>query len=179
MWYVIQTITGMEKELVEIIDKVLAGDGYKQCFVIQRECVWRIEGLYCVHIEPLFPSYVFVETSSPERFFFSLKRVPKLTKLLGDDGVFWEVKEEEKRLLQKLINQDDEYIIRRSYVQVDTEGNICFAEGVLKDFTENIVKKRLRKRIVVVEIPFLGEKRRIQLGICLNEDMENGRIWKS
>ena len=170
MLCVIQTVTGREKELVEVIEKVLSGSGYKQCFVIQRECIWRIEGGLRMHIEPLFPSYVFVETDAPENFFFALKHVPKLTKLLGSEGSFWTVQKEEEQILRELIGEDRSLTIRLSPVKTDESGTIVSAEGALKKYMGMIVKKRLRKRSVIVEIPFLGETRRIQLGIRLEAD---------
>ena len=44
MWYVIQTETGREQELVAAIDRILRAQSYERCFVILQECVWRIEG---------------------------------------------------------------------------------------------------------------------------------------
>ena len=177
MWYVIQTLTGKEMELVSVIEKVLgkkyegSGDkSYVTCFVIRREYVWRIEGSFRPHIEPLFPSYVFVETNTPDKFFYDLKQIPKLTKLLGADGVFRTVREEEEKLLRKLIGNDPEYIIRRSPIWVNEEGEIVAAGGVLKDNLEKVVKKRLRKRIVVIEIPFLDEMRRIEIGVKVERE---------
>ena len=35
---------------------------------------------------------------------------------------------------------------------------------------DQIVRKRIRKRVVTVEVELLGEMRRIELGICLRED---------
>lgn len=170
MLYVIQTNTGREKELVEVIEKVLSSSEYKKCFVIQRECIWRIEGRMRMHIEPLFPSYVFVETDAPEDFLFVLKHVPKLTKLLGSDGNFWTVQKEEEQILRELIGGDRSLTIRLSPVKTDENGAILSAEGALKNYMGMVVKKRLRKRSVIVEIPFLGEMRRIQLGIRLEAD---------
>lgn len=172
MWYVVQTITGMENETVQIIDKVLRKKEYERCFVIMRECVWRIEGRFRVHREPLFPSYIFVETENPENFFYGLKRVPKLTKLLGNDGEFWRVEQEEAEFLKKLICGDREYTVRRSLISVDAEGELISAEGILHEYRQRIVKKRLRKRLVVIEIPFLGKMRRIQIGVRLPGDEE-------
>lgn len=170
MWYVIQTITGKEVETVGVIDKVVAKNSYTKCFVIQRECVWRIEGKCRVHIEPLFTSYVFVETDTPDIFFYDLKQVPKLTKLLGRDGTFWTVLPEEQVLLKKLIGNDPEYVVRRSLIEVNEQGNIISAQGVLGEYIGKIVRKRLRKRVVIVELLFLGEVRRVQLGVRLAGD---------
>lgn len=62
------------------------------------------------------------------------------------------------------------YVIRPSFVWVDEEGRILGAEGVLKFYMDKIVKQRLRKRSVVIEIPFCGNMRRIRLGIRLETD---------
>lgn len=170
MWYVIQTITGKEMELVLTIEKVLAKDGYKKCFVPKKECVWRLEGRYRIHFEPLFSSYVFVETDTPERFFIALKRVPKLTKLLGSDGIFWSVRSDEERVLRELMRNDPDSIIRRPLVKININGELVFEEKILEKYAKMIVKKRMRKRSIVLEIPFLGEKKKIQLGIQLEDD---------
>ena len=194
MWYVIQTETGREQELVDAINRVLCGAGYKRCFVIRQECVWRIGGGYKTYIRPMFPSYVFAETDAPEAFFLSLKRVSRLSRLLRNDGVFGTVTEEEQALLCRMMGESREdrgnkrnkgnichpetaaggtagvfgappYLVRRSPVRVSGEGEITEAGGFLKDYLDKIVKKRLRKRSVTIEIPFLGENRRIQVGI--------------
>lgn len=181
MWYVIQTMTGKEQNLVDAIGNVFNGnrDGnkeeltYKRCFVLMRECIWRIEGQLRVHIEPLFPSYVFVETDDPDAFFIALKEVPKLAKLLGSEGSFWSINAEEEQFLSRMTETEEckePYLVRRSLVRVDSEGRIVSAEGVLKHYMGQIVKQRLRKRSVIIEVPFMGELRRIQLGIRLTED---------
>ena len=64
----------------------------------------------------------------------------------------------------------DECLVRRSFVTLDEDGNILTAQGPLSFFLDEIVRKRIRKRIVTVEVEFLGEKRRIELGIRLPED---------
>ena len=198
MWYVIQTETGREQELVAAIDRILRAQSYERCFVILQECVWRIEGACKVYKKPLFPSYVFVETESPEQLFLALKQIPRMSRLLGNNGQFWAVRQEERELLCRMMGlgkdsgrEDDVrykdnsrwknngvqgkrrdrqyfeeiYLVRRSPVRVNGEGEILEAGGFLKDYMDRIVRKRLRKRSVIIEIPFLGEKRRIQVGI--------------
>ena len=188
MWYVIQTVTGKEQELMKAIENVLVGnkreETYKRCFTLERECIWRIEGQFRIHIEPLFPSYVIAETDNPDAFFIALKQVPKLAKLLGAEGNFWSIGAYEEQFLHNMIetarkesnlnasegSRAERYIVQRSLVHVDANGQIVSAEGALRDYWSQIVKQRLRKRSVIIEIPFLGETRRIQLGIRLDED---------
>lgn len=135
-------------------------------------------------MEPLFPSYVFVETDRPQEFFAELKRVPRMSRFLGVDGCFWGIYEEEELFLRRLMEEgrrkgvkesckDDQqgsYMIYPSLVWVDEEGQILRAEGILKFYIDQIVKQRLRKRSVIIEIPFGGRLRRIRLGIRLAED---------
>ena len=64
----------------------------------------------------------------------------------------------------------DECLVRRSFVPRDEDGPILTAQGPLSFFLDEIVRKRIRKRIVTVEVELLGEKRRIELGIRLPED---------
>lgn len=189
MWYVIQTVAGREQELAELIGKMLTREReekiYKRCFVLYRECVWRLEGRLRFHTEPLFPSYVFVETEEPGAFYIALKQLSKLARLLGADGCFWPIGREEEIFLRSLLQaakgdnpgqgKDSQeplnsYLIRCSLVRVNEERQIISAEGALKHYLNNIVKQRLRKRSVIIEVPFLGEKKRIQLGIRLEED---------
>lgn len=181
MWYVIQTITGKEQELVDTIKQMMFGEKkiYEQCFVIYQESARRKYGKLEFHVEPIFPSYVFAETDMPEEFFLELKRVPRMSKLLGTDGCFWNIHEEEKEFLCHMIEEGKReemslknkgYLIRPSLVEVDEEGQIIKADGFLGCYIDKIVKQRLRKRSVIIEIPFCGKKRRIRLGVRLEGD---------
>ena len=169
MWYVIQTETGREQQLVKCIENILAGNSYRACFVIGQECVWRNAGKLKAYQKPLFPSYVIADTDTPEAFFLALKQVPKLSRLLRTDSDFWEVREEERQLLCRMMGQKEyQYIVRRSLVTLDENGAIIKADGPLSFFLDKIVRKRIRKRVVTVEVEILREKRRIELGIRLD-----------
>ena len=65
--------------LVALLERVLKGNGYRACFVIEQECVWRNAGEFLAYQKPLFPSYVIADTDTPEEFFLALKRVPPQT----------------------------------------------------------------------------------------------------
>ena len=186
MWYVIQTITGKEQELVDSIRQVMTGErkNYERCFVLYQEYARRSGGKLEFCVEVLFPSYVFVETDTPEEFFLSLKQVPKMCRLLENDGWFLNIYKEEEEFLRHMMEeskpskylgkfqkkQENEYIIRPSLVWVDEEGRIEKAEGILRGYVDKIIKQRLRKRSVIIEMPFCGKTRRIRLGIRLEGD---------
>ena len=169
MWYVIQTRTGGEEELITMIKKIVPDGYYEECFFIKRERFRKIGGQNGVELYPLFPSYVFVATEDPNRMFLELKRVPKLASLLGDQqDSFFCVEKSEEMFLRSI--QDEGHIVRRSLVEVDAQGQIVRADGAVGAYFDRIVKQRLRKRYVWVEQEFLGKKREIYLGIRLKED---------
>lgn len=169
MWYVIQTQTGEEEKLVGLIENMIPKEHYEECFCMNRECVRKTECGYEIFLRPLFPAYVFVDTDDPKKLYFELKRVPKLTKLLRDqEEMFLGVSEEEEIFLRNVQNQ--EHIVKRSLVEVNDEGMIVKADGAVGVYLRHIVRQRLRKRYVCVEQEFLGEKRKIYLGIKLRGD---------
>ena len=116
---------------------------------------------------------MFVDTDDPEQLFFQLKKIPKLSRILGDQQeCFIGVHKDEQEFLETLQKEDTNHVVRRSLVDVDGEGQIVKAYGVLKQYQKKIIKQRLRKRYVIIEQELFGEKRDILLGIKLKEDHE-------
>ena len=171
MWYAIQTMTGREEETIETIRKVIEPRICMDCFLLKREAIWRIHGGCRIHTERLFPGYVFVRISDPEEFYRQLKQVPQFTRILGKDGLdFQPVSQEEEKFLKQLLNKDQEYTVRLSPVEVDKQGNIISCGEPLKRYINNVVKKRIRLRYVIIRVWLLGRERDILLGIRVEGD---------
>lgn len=144
---------------------------YERCFFLKRESVWRISGKCNIHIETLFPGYVFVITQKPQEFYEQLKNVPMLTKLLGrEEAAYFSIREEEEVFLNRLLNNDREDTVRLSPVLVNEERDIIRCGGALGGYEKNIIKKRVRLRYVIIRVMLLGTVRDIKLGIQLRED---------
>lgn len=172
MWYVIQVTTGKEEETKHVIERELDHNFYTHCFYIKRERVWRRDGQCIVHVETMFPGYLFVTSDMPKELYQELKRIPKLTKLLrAEDDVFLAVDEEEEIFLKNLLDGDAEHVVRLSKVEVDEEKNIVKAEGPLRHYMDKIVKKKLRLRYVIIEMRLFEKNRQILIGIRCQEDM--------
>ena len=62
MWYAIQTKTGREQELQDLLKKYRDETGYRNCFQLKRETVRRYQGDCIIYTETLFPGYLFVDT---------------------------------------------------------------------------------------------------------------------
>ncbi|MEG0961519.1 MAG: transcription termination/antitermination NusG family protein, partial [Lachnospiraceae bacterium] len=180
MWYVIQTISGEETEIIEMIQKTVSKSLYQACIFPLCENVWKSKGIN-IKIEALFPGYVFIETENPEELFLNLRKIIKLSKLLrnGDSHngySFLNLKQEEVDFLKNIINDDKEQIVRRSSIWCEEKPNggksICRVEGPLAHYMKELVKVDFKNRRAFIELEFLGEKRRIRLGIRLLEDEE-------
>ncbi len=171
MWYVIQTTTGQEEVLVDMIRRQIPREDYTECFYIKRECAKKEESGWDVYIAALFPGYVFVDTEQPGEIYKELKKVPKLSKILkNEEEIFLAVEEEERVFLENI--QSENHLVKRSTVTLDEEKKIISADGAVGRYLDQIVKQRIRKRYVLVRQKFLGQERKILLGIRLEEDKE-------
>lgn len=151
MWYVIQTMTGHEQELADLMMDSRRNAGkceLGRCFVIKREAVWRRQGRCIRHTETLFPGYVFIDTEKPDKLYQELKEIPKFTKLLGkeelteeDELVIFAVSHEEKKFLENLLDGDPEDTVRLSPVKTVKNGEIVECGGALRYYKDLIVKK--------------------------------------
>lgn len=168
MWYVIQVVTGKEEETKNVIDKELSRQFFEDCFYIRRERVWRRDGQCIVHLETMFPGYLFISTDQPEEVYTELKAIPQITKLLrSEEDIFLTVSQEEREFLENLLDDDSENVVRLSKVTVNEEKKILTAEGPLRHYVDRIVKKKLRLRYVMIEMELFEKKREILIGIKL------------
>ena len=171
MWYAVQTITGNEEEAIESIRRMVDKDVYEDCFLLKREAVWRIQGACKVHVERLFPGYVFVSTESPKELYQQLKGVSSYTKILGkEEEEFYPVSAEEEGFLKELLNGDEEYTVRLSPVEVDEQGEIVECGRPLEGYLDRVIKKRIRLRYVIIRVHLFGRDREILMGIRLGGD---------
>ena len=170
MWYVLQTTTGQEEKLVQLIHELVTSELYEDCFVAYYERVWRRQQQSVVHVERLFPGYVFIITQNPEELFFQLKKVPAMSKLIAVDRYeFLPIKIEEETFFYDLL--DREHIARLSYVETDTQGQIKKIYGPVGKYADRIRKCCFKKRYLIIDIPMGGMEKTVALGIKLKEDL--------
>lgn len=174
MWYVIYTTTGKEEELVKAVEKYISQKLCSSCFFIKRELLKRLGGRWVIVTEPLFSSYVFLETEKPDQLFYELKQMPGYAKLLGDnDGHFIPIEKEEEVFLGQLCNRKKKnFVAEITTVELKQNGEILRADGPLRFFLDRIIKMNLRKRFAVVELSIAGRSQTALLGIRLLKDLE-------
>lgn len=166
MWYVIQVTTGKEEAMKMLVEREMDPGSDERCFYIKRERIWRRDGQCILHVETMFPGYLFVITSQPKELYWRLKSIPQFTKLLRTENeVFLAVEPDEQEFLENLLNGDPEDIVRLSKVRLDKNGEIKSAEGPLKNYIKKIVKKKLRLRYVMIDVVLFGKERTVLVGI--------------
>jgi transcription antitermination factor NusG len=170
LWYVLQTRTGEEEKLVDLIHQMVSNDLYEECFVVYQELLWRRQQQNFVHVRRAFPGYVFITSREPKSLFFCLKQVPVMSRMIADEDFFFlSLESEEAEFLRRIMNED--YVIRLSYMETDGKGNIRQVSGPLEACVSQIVQCRFKKRYVLVRFKLHQEEKTVLLGIVLHEDI--------
>ncbi len=169
-WYIMQTYTGQEEKLVEMVRRVVPREFYDDCFVIYHEQLWKRHQENQIHIRRVFPGYVFITSGDPEGLFLCLKKVPAMSKLLADgipadSGLtFLPMYPDEAAFLGSLLDED--HIIRLSYVATDGKDHVTYISGPLKscvsghskiDSSEHLDKCRFGPSKEVPSSPSISE----------------------
>lgn len=171
MWYVLQTMTGKEEELVQMIQKIVPQNLYTDCFVAYYERVWRKQQKSYVHVERLFPGYVFILSDRPEEIFVKLKNVPAMSRLIADENFhFLSLEKEEEIFFQKMLG--NRHIVQLSYVETNGNGRVYQIFGPLKNYMTQVVRYQFKKRYAIIRLKMLGEEKTVALGIILSEDVK-------
>ena len=165
MWYVIQVYTGKELEIVQQCRDRVADEG-EDVFVPLAERWTKIRGERTLITSRLFPGYVFIETDRIEDFHKRLNRIYAMTKVLRTGEEMTPIQKEEEAYLRRL--SGDEHIVRYSegYMEGD---RLVVTSGPLKDFEGNVKKILRHKRLVVMEVPLLGQAVEVTLGLGVVE----------
>ena len=161
MWYVIQVYTGTEMEICEKCrTRIMEED--EDVFVPLAERMTKVRGKQTLVSSRLFPGYVFVETDRIEDFHIRLRQIKATAKVLKVGERIVPIYPEEEARLRRLCADAHVAKYSEGYIEGDT---LVITDGALKDF-EGKVKKILRhKRLVVMEIPLLGQSVEVTLGL--------------
>lgn len=170
LWYVLQTKTGGEEKLIEMIHRMVPQEFYGECFVVYHEQLWRRQQKNFVHVKRAFPGYVFITSREPEALFFCLKKIPTMAKMMADDDFFFlSLEPEEAAFLEQIT--DEHHVIGLSFLETDGNGNILQVSGPLASCVSQIVRCKYGKRYVLVRLQLLGQEKEVFLGIVLKEDI--------
>ena len=92
----------------------------------------------------------------------------------GSGGQAVRMEEKDLAFLKQVCGEQLDQPMGLSQVEADEEGNLIRVEGILRPYSQKIVRKRLRKRYVLAEVGLFGRQETVLFGICLPGD----RIWE-
>ncbi|NBH72677.1 antiterminator LoaP [Clostridiaceae bacterium] len=166
MWYVIQTLGGEEERAANMIRRQIPHYYMEECFVPKRERMKKFHGSWNKVEEILFRGYVFVASQTPERLYQELKKIPKLTKMLGrEKDIYFPLNELEERMVRGIGDKEHKTVL--SKIEIDEGKQIRVTEGPLKDYVRNVVRVNLHKREVAVQVKFMGKTVELFMGVEL------------
>ena len=165
MWYVVQVYTGREEEIARQCRERVAKEG-EEVFIPLVERMIKTGGKMTLVKTRLFPGYVFIETDHAEDMYLRLKRVKAMTKLLKTGEEITPLYPEEEAYLKGL--EDEGHVVRYSEGYLGG-GRLIITSGALKGYEGQIKKVLRHKRLVVLEVPLLGRKVEVTLGLGVVE----------
>lgn len=168
MYYVIQVKIGNEQKVIGKINNLEGKIHDYEAFVPCRKTLRKYKGQFKPVIERCFPGYVFVETNHPKELFFDLSKIEEFTRLLGREGLtynFNPLDENESRTVDILYGKKTHRVTDISTIELIEGDQIRILAGPLKDIDGRIVKKKLHKRKVTVEIILMNRSVEVDVGI--------------
>ena len=162
-WYVVQVRTGKEEAIAKKLQFHIDHDVLLECFIPCCKRQKKFRGKWQIVEEVLFKGYIFMITNQVEQLYTQLKKVPDLTKLLGNDGKeIYPIYPQEAMFLTKFSNKDHVVDISNGIIEND---KIIINEGPLIGLEGLITKIDRHKRIAYVDVELLGKLTRVQVGL--------------
>lgn len=166
MMFCMQTDSRYTEKIKEDVKQYVLCDG-EEIFLPVTERIWKIDGKWQRVLVPMFKGYLFISSDDPtglyERTHASLgKTIFRFVKLLKDDEYIIPLSASDECLVKEL--SDEDHVIKASigYLKGDT---LIVTDGPLKGHEGQVVKIDRHKRIAVLSVDFLGEKRNITVGL--------------
>ena len=177
LWYVIQTRTGYEHELVNNLKNVLDKDSFNECFVPMFEDVKNLNDGCRISYRRLFPGYVIIDTDKPGDVIPALSRVLEFTRFLGaeeskedsDEMYFASVSDDDRKFLESILEHG---VMSVSYVENVKGKKAGRIIGPLEKYGNRITKLEFGKRYAIVEAEIFGKRRKIKFGLWTDKDQK-------
>lgn len=153
MWYAVQVPYRREEQIMDLCKKLISPDLLQDCFIPHYQRKRKYHGIWHIEERSLFPGYLFVISDEVESLFFSLKKLPYLTKLLGNQEQAISLYPEEVMFLTQMAGR--ERCIQMSYGYIEGD-QVIITEGAMVNFHGKIKYIDRHKREAVIEVVFFG-----------------------
>lgn len=185
-YYVVQVGPREEEKAEAHIRRIVPCGLYDRCFHPTRLLKKKFHGKWVEVHEKLLPGYVFVTSENPDLLYLHLKKIPLLTRILGKDlEYFVRLSGQEEAWLKKLLGRsgaksagkkeckEDNSEVGLSQIEIREGNEIRIVSGPLKDMEGMVRKINLHKMVAEVEVPFMGGRTVVYMGVEMVEKKRN------
>lgn len=162
-WYAVQVRTGKEDEIVNACSVFVNDHALNDCFIPRCKRMKKFRGKWHHVEEILFKGYVFMISDHIDELYTELKKIPDLTKILGNDGEsIYPIRKEEAMFLTRF--GGDSHMVDISYGFI--EGDVIrITDGPLMGQEGNIIKVDRHKRVAYINISLFDQETTVQVGL--------------
>lgn len=154
MWYAVQIETGREDKIRDYCCSVVNHDSYNDMFILKFCRKRRYYGRWHKESKPIFPGYMFIDTDTPLAVYQELKKIPRLTRLLGREvDVFLPIEESKEQLFKSMIDDNYEVPSSSGVIEGDT---VIITSGALKGKEALIKRIDRHKRVAILQMEMFG-----------------------
>lgn len=169
MWYVLQVPTGREDQIMEEIHRYRIHEYFEDIFAPRSVRKKKYQGKWQSCEELLFPGYLFVISEYPEELYQALKRIPRMTRILGTDEKWTAMTAKDIETVRRLAAPQGKSLCERwrmnfseGYLKGD---KIIITEGPLKGMESNISRIDRHKRLAWLSMEMMGQTREVAVGL--------------
>ena len=159
-WYALFVKTGEEERVHFYLDKLLP-DANRKILIPKRRLIERRQGKAVECTKTLLPGYVLFRTEMDVHYYYELKKVPGLLRILKGEQEFPCIKESVIAVILALTGGEDVIGFSELYKKGD---EIHVVSGPLKDLEGIIEAFDYRKKRVKVCFELGGQTKRVDLG---------------
>ena len=163
MWYVVQTLSGREKEMLDLLRARDLNHLLKDSFVPRRELMRKQKGEWTKYSDTLFPGYVFVRTEAPSAVNDLVAALPFFARVLGSSGGFTPLNDHEELFITRVADEET-HMVRMSTGVIEGD-TVTVLQGPLRGYEGFITKIDRHKRLASLEMEMLGRLVTIKLGL--------------
>ena len=160
LWYVIHVKTGEEQNIAA----TLRENGMRALVPVENRPI-HTGGARSRKEYVLFAGYVFLQMEYNAENYYMLKKIPGVIQLLTGTLSYLEAE------WIMLLAGRDGTPLEPTLVR-EAGGNLEIEKGILEKFRSRVVKIEKRSRRATIELSICGERKEVQLGIWLPEEMD-------
>jgi transcriptional antiterminator NusG len=165
-WYVIQTYSGSESRVAQLINEKLEKYGFKdnveEIYIPSEKVVELKKGVKVDKVRNYFPGYVLIKMIINDDLLYIIRRIPRVADFVGMNGKPTPISEEE---VKKIVSHTEESSVNpRSITKFEVGTQVRVTDGPFASFSGQIEEIEDEKQRLKVSVVIFGRATPVTLG---------------